>query len=95
MFDNDEWALFSTYVIPIIRTKRKDDDVWRNTKKTKFWKRHNWIIPIHRRDESHWVLAIVDVSNTTILLFDSFAQGETTWSQDLLVQHSPSPPMTF
>jgi Ulp1 family protease len=85
MFDDGKQALFSTYIIPLIHEKRKDDDIWRNTKKTKFWKRRYWIIPIHRKDESHWVLALVDISRRIILLFDSFAQPEITWSQDLFV----------
>jgi len=85
MFDNGEWALFSTYVIPLIHAKCNDKDIWCNTKKTKFWKRHDWIILIHCRDELHWVLALVDISNRMIFLFDSFAQVEITWSQDLFV----------
>ncbi|KIL57472.1 hypothetical protein M378DRAFT_16228 [Amanita muscaria Koide BX008] len=85
MFDSEgQWTVFSTHVLPLVHMKLKDDNIWRNTRRTKFWKRPHWIIPIHRKDESHWVLALVDVSKSTVLLFDSFAQVHITWSQDIL-----------
>ena len=77
MFDSEGgWAVFSTHLISLIQCQVTNDAIWRNVRRNKFWKRRNWIIPIHRRDGSHWVLVLVDISQRVILLFDSFAGSQ-------------------
>lgn len=86
MFSNQkDHALFSTYNITHIRNDDDDQVLWRNTRGTRFWKRRIWILPIHRERQSHWVLAIVQVADRRITLFDSFAQGSKVWSTDVKV----------
>ncbi|KIL60922.1 hypothetical protein M378DRAFT_1061934 [Amanita muscaria Koide BX008] len=76
-------AIFSTYSLVHIRNNVNDEVLWRNTQGTRFWKRPIWVLPIHRENQSHWVLAIVQVTDRLISVFDSFAQGPKTWSADI------------
>lgn len=86
IFSNQkDHAIFSTFNIVHIRDNVSDERLWRNTQFTRFWKRLTWILPIHRKSQSHWVLAIVQVVDRHIALFDSFGQGPTTWMVDIKV----------
>jgi hypothetical protein len=46
------------------------------------------MFPIHRKDQLHWVLATVHLTDGRIVLFDSF--GQSKWADDLQV-HGRSP----
>ena len=83
MFSNQkDHALFSTHNLAHIRN---DALLWRNTRGTRFWKWLIWILPIHWESQAHWVLAIVQVRDRCITLFDSFGPGPKTWSTDMKV----------
>ncbi|KAJ7490764.1 hypothetical protein FB451DRAFT_1124335 [Mycena latifolia] len=76
-------AIFSTYDLPRIRYKASDSVLWRHVEHTKYWEKPLWLIPIHRVDEEHWVLAVVDVGTQQILFFDSLALRGHGWRQDI------------
>ncbi|KAJ7435827.1 hypothetical protein FB451DRAFT_1461458 [Mycena latifolia] len=76
-------AVFSTYDLPRIRYKLSDDALWGYVQHTKYWEKDLWLIPIHRVDEEHWVLAVVDLGNQQILFFDSLALRAGGWRQDI------------
>lgn len=77
-------ALFSTHDLVRIRFKASDDELWRWLKKLQYWERDIWIIPIHRRRECHWVLAVVFHQRAEIAFYDSLA-GKRLWHQDVKV----------
>jgi Ulp1 protease family, C-terminal catalytic domain len=64
-------ALLSTFDLVRIRYKASDDDIWRNIRRSSYWLKTVWILPIHRPE--HWVLCIILVESRELLLFDSFA----------------------
>ncbi|KAJ7435267.1 hypothetical protein FB451DRAFT_1571607 [Mycena latifolia] len=76
-------AIFSTYDLPRIRYKASDDALWGFVNHTKYWEKSLWLIPIHRVDEEHWVLAVVDVGHQQIFFFDSLAVRARGWRQDI------------
>ncbi|KAJ7482778.1 hypothetical protein FB451DRAFT_1129761 [Mycena latifolia] len=76
-------AIFSTYDLPRIRYKASDDALWGFVNHTKYWEKALWLIPIHRVDEEHWVLAVVDVGHQQIFFFDSLAVRARGWRQDI------------
>lgn len=67
-----ECAVFSTY--DLTKLQSDDDDIWRLTKRIKFWTKDMWIFPIHDPFQEHWTAAIVIRSSATTYVFDSFAQ---------------------
>ncbi|KAF7334389.1 ULP-PROTEASE domain-containing protein [Mycena venus] len=48
----------------------------------RYWEKPIWLVPIHRRAEEHWVLAVVSIKDETIFFFDSLAQRQG-WRRDL------------
>lgn len=77
-------AIFSTYELIRIRYKAPDVELWRSTYRHEFWAKDIWIVPIHRRSECHWVLAIVYLRRREVYLFDSLA-GKASWNRDVQV----------
>ncbi|KAJ7575862.1 hypothetical protein C8J56DRAFT_800901 [Mycena floridula] len=75
-------AVFSSFTLEY-GARRSNDILWRQTKDTEFWHKDIWILPVHRLDEFHWVLAILAPRTRTILLFDSFGSGPRSWQRDL------------
>ncbi|KAJ6522075.1 hypothetical protein DFH09DRAFT_938576 [Mycena vulgaris] len=67
----NQCAILSTYDLVRVRYKASDNDLWRNIHHSRYWEKSLWLIPIHRVEEEHWVLAVVDVSRQQILFFDS------------------------
>ncbi|KAF6747718.1 hypothetical protein DFP72DRAFT_821404 [Ephemerocybe angulata] len=63
----------------------------RNTKHLQYWTRDIWIVPINRRIEQHWVVAVILPAKRQLYLFDSFADFRS-WEADIprliqLVRH--------
>lgn len=77
-------AIFSTYDLNKIRYNASDAELWRNTHRTEFWSKDIWVVPIHRRLQCHWVLAIIYLQRREVHLFDSFALT-SSWMQDVKV----------
>lgn len=77
-------AIFSTYDLHRIRYKAPDAELWRNTYRREYWTKDTWIIPIHRRSECHWVLAVLYLQRREVHIFDSLA-GKAAWRQDIQV----------
>lgn len=78
-------ALFSTYDLLMTRYNATDEEVWRRTRKTEYWTRDTWILPIHRRRPAeHWVQCTVSLKNRELLLFDSFAEA-APWRHEITV----------
>ncbi|KAF8178009.1 hypothetical protein BJ912DRAFT_856565, partial [Pholiota molesta] len=75
-------AIFSTYELIRIRYKAPDVELWKSTYRHNFWTKDIWIVPIHRRSECHWVLAIVYLQRREVHLFDSLA-GRASWNRDV------------
>lgn len=66
-------AILSTHDLVRARYAVSDEDLWRNTKRTEYWTRDVWILPIHRPEAHHWVLCVVYLQEKQLHLFDSFA----------------------
>lgn len=77
-------SILSTFVLPKHRQQTTDDQLWNHVKRARFWEHEQWIIPIHRTHEQHWVLCVVYPASKQITFFDSFADKEL-WRQDLQV----------
>jgi hypothetical protein len=77
-------AVFSTYDFLRVHCRCRDDQLWRFTSPTAFWDKPVWILPIHRSQEEHWVVAAVHIRQQKIFFFDSLAQ-RTGWRGDLQV----------
>jgi Ulp1 family protease len=73
-------ALFSTFDLVRIRYKASDDDIWRNIRRSSYWLKTIWILPIHRPE--HWVLCIISVNSRELFLFDSFA-AQHPWRREV------------
>jgi hypothetical protein len=82
-------AVFSTYDLLRVRYRASDDELWRHTHCTKFWDKHYWLIPIHRIQEEHWVLAVVIIHEQQIFFFDSLGVQGRGWRPDIRVCFAP------
>jgi hypothetical protein len=82
------FAVLSTYTLQLIRRDASDDELWRNTKRTKYWEKSVWILPIHRPASCHWVMCRIDFMAMRIDLFDSFAELNP-WRTEIKVCFSP------
>jgi len=83
-YDTGDYAILTTFDLLRARYRASDDDLWRNIHKTQYWRRHTWVLPIHRRSTEHWVVCIITIEDRRLLLFDSLA-AEHPWQQDVPV----------
>lgn len=81
-FCNPKCAILSSFLFETVQGPENDDKIWRLSKRTNYWSKSVWILPIHRQDEKHWVLCSIDLNEGRILLFDSFA-NERRWCRDV------------
>jgi hypothetical protein len=78
-------ALFSTHDLLMVRYSASNEEIWRRTHGTEFWRKDIWILPIHRRfPAEHWVMAIICPHSREIFCFDSFAETHP-WKRELKV----------
>jgi hypothetical protein len=82
-------AVLSTLDLHRIRYNASDAEVWRFVSRTMFWDKSTWLLPIHRRAEEHWVLAVIPVYQRRVFIFDSLA-SKSGWRRDLTVRSSLS-----
>ncbi|KAF9031576.1 hypothetical protein BJ165DRAFT_1358214 [Panaeolus papilionaceus] len=58
--------------------KELEQALWKNSKRTSYWSKEAWILPIHRPgldgNTGHWVLCVAYPRKETIYLYDSFAE---------------------
>jgi Ulp1 family protease len=80
----EDCAILSTHDLPRIRHNSDDTAIWRNMRRSHYWDKDVWILPIHRSDAIHWVLCVIMLSTREILLFDSFAE-KAPWDGDVQV----------
>ncbi|KAI0059012.1 hypothetical protein BV25DRAFT_1809822 [Artomyces pyxidatus] len=74
----EDCAIFNSYDFNLIKHNTVESDYWRRVKRTEFWQRRTWLIPIHHED--HWLLCTVRLDKRSILYFDSFgAPGLAPW----------------
>ncbi|KAJ6533961.1 hypothetical protein DFH09DRAFT_1405699 [Mycena vulgaris] len=85
----NQCAIISTYDLVRVRYKASDNDLWRNIHHSRYWEKSLWLIPIHRVEEEHWVLTVVDVSRQQILFFDSLGVRGGGWRRDIRVRLNP------
>lgn len=84
--DHSPFAILSTHDLLRIRYKADDNDLWRNTYRSKYWEKAIWILPIHRPSSwGHWVMASIHFDTHQIMLFDSLAERQP-WRNDLPVR---------
>ncbi|KAJ7512280.1 hypothetical protein B0H11DRAFT_2346274 [Mycena galericulata] len=81
-FSQASCAVLSTYDLGRIRYNASDDEVWRHVGPTLYWEKSMWLLPIHRPQEEHWVLAVIPVHQRRVFLFDSLA-SRGGWRRDL------------
>ncbi|KZT21004.1 hypothetical protein NEOLEDRAFT_1158394 [Neolentinus lepideus HHB14362 ss-1] len=81
----NDLAIFSTYLIELIRHDASDEQLWRNVRCLHYWDRGMWIIPLfhpgHHGEISHWTLVVVNWAWRCIFHFDSFAD-QRIWQDD-------------
>ncbi len=78
-------AILSSFDLTRIRGSVPVAEIWRNNEKSRYWNKTKWILPIHRPSETHWVLAVIEVLERRVLVFDSFGSSYKNWSLDLQV----------
>lgn len=83
-FDPASIAILSTHDLVLTKFGVPDDQIWRNTRKTEYWRKKVWVLPVHRPDAHHWVMCVIYPNLKQINLFDSFAQHKP-WNGDLKV----------
>ncbi|KAJ7587929.1 hypothetical protein C8J56DRAFT_1049993 [Mycena floridula] len=76
------YSILSSFIVPGA-VKDTDSSLWRTAKGAEYWEKDVWIIPVHREEEHHWVLAVIIPSQRAFYLFDSYAGGEQSWESDL------------
>ncbi|KII90983.1 hypothetical protein PLICRDRAFT_67778, partial [Plicaturopsis crispa FD-325 SS-3] len=76
-------AILSTFELVRIRDKSTDDVLWRNIRRSSYWLKDIWIVPIHRTSPvGHWVLCTIYPRRSELFLFDSLC-GRRAWSSDV------------
>lgn len=84
-FGTSDVALLTTHDLVRIRYGASDEDVWRNTKRSEYWEKSVWVLPIHRRAAHHWVLCVIYPARKQLHLLDSFAERRG-WFPDVKVR---------
>lgn len=83
-FGSSDVALFSTHDLVRVRYGATDEDLWRCAKRSEYWKKGTWVLPIHRKDAHHWVLCVIYPERKQLHLIDSFAERRG-WFSDIKV----------
>ncbi|EAU89215.2 hypothetical protein CC1G_03480 [Coprinopsis cinerea okayama7 len=79
----DNCALLSTFTLVLIRHHSSSDDIWRLVRRSEYWKKDVWILPIHRTyPDEHWVVAVLYPKNGEVYVFDSLG-ARKPWKGDL------------
>ncbi|KAF7981458.1 hypothetical protein HWV62_33483 [Athelia sp. TMB] len=73
-FGSSDVAILSTHDLVCVQYGASDKDLWHNTKCSQYWKKDTWILPIHHKDDHHWVLCTIYPSRKQLHLIDSFAE---------------------
>ncbi|KAF7981244.1 hypothetical protein HWV62_34613 [Athelia sp. TMB] len=73
-FGGSDVAILSTHDLVRVRYGVSDDDLWRNTKRSQYWAKSAWLLPIHHKDDHHWVLCAIYPSKKQLHLIDSFGE---------------------
>lgn len=84
MYGDTDAAVLSSYELARMLDDTPHENLWRHAKRSQFWRKPIWIIPIHRKDEVHWTVASVHRTQARISVFDSLA-GKDSTVQDLQV----------
>ena len=80
-----QFAVLTSYDLALIQCDASKDEIWRSARKSEFWCKELWIIPIHRARSQHWVLCIVNIKKQEILVYDSLAGPQSSWQDDIQV----------
>ncbi|KAL0567055.1 hypothetical protein V5O48_014942 [Marasmius crinis-equi] len=68
------YAILPSFVVPqILQPDYATTPAWSISKRSEYWLKSTWVIPIHDKSMEHWALAVVRVDIEEILIFDSFA----------------------
>lgn len=75
LFDQTQpspYAIFPPYAWQaFVRNDGNGDAViWNHSRRTRFWEKQVWMIPVHYRG-NHWFLGVIDMLSNTIRIFDS------------------------
>ncbi|KAF7972323.1 hypothetical protein HWV62_18424 [Athelia sp. TMB] len=81
-FSRSDVAILTTHDLVRIRYAASDEDIWRNTKRSEYWTKPAWVLPIHRKDACHWVLCVIYPAKKRVHLIDSFAD-RGGWFSDI------------
>ncbi|EEB95617.1 hypothetical protein MPER_05378 [Moniliophthora perniciosa FA553] len=80
-----ECALLSSFLLqPEVLDGNR---IWRLTRKSAYWTKAKWILPIHDATNEHWVLAVIKPTSREIVLYDSFGK-QKNWSRLLTRIHT-------
>ncbi|TFK54454.1 hypothetical protein OE88DRAFT_1624486 [Heliocybe sulcata] len=78
-------AVFSTLILSLVRQQVPDEELWKYTRRYRYWERGIWVIPIFRPGPrgciGHWTLGIVNHAFQYIFHFDSLA-AQDVWQDD-------------
>lgn len=84
-FGSSDVAILTIHDLVRIRYGASDEDLWRNSKRSEYWTKGVWVLPIHRKDAQHWVLCVIYPARKQLHLLDSFADRRG-WFPDLKVR---------
>lgn len=83
-FGSSDVAILSTHDLVRARYGATDNDLWRGAKRSEYWTKATWVLPIHRKDAHHWVLCVIHPARKQLHLIDSFAERRG-WFSDIKV----------
>lgn len=66
-------AALHSYLLHYHRLNPNNPLIWKLVKRTSYWEKDIWVIPVHVVKKEHWVLATVYVKQRRIDIFDSLA----------------------
>jgi hypothetical protein len=75
-------AVFSSVIFTLMTTDATDERLWRNARRSRYWKCRTWLFPIHYLN--HWVVAMVLVREGVVYLYDSFGSEHGTFDAKVL-----------
>jgi hypothetical protein len=82
-YNANDCAIFHSGVFRFVEQNSPDEKLWKVARRSRYWKRRFWLIPIHH-DRTHWCVALVKVKKGVVYLYDSYGRDYETFEGDVL-----------
>lgn len=83
-YGSSDIAILNTHDLVRVRYGATDDSLWRHARRSEYWKKGTWVLPVHRKDALHWVLCVIHPARKQLHLIDSLAERRG-WFPDVKV----------